>query len=139
MPAVFVSCGAGSGANGASAPGPAEKNGDVIILYTSDIHCGVEQGFGLVGLQQIRESLEAKGFTTLLVDDGDAVQGDLLGTVTDGEGMIELMNAMKYDAAIPGNHEFDFTVENFLELAKKADFPYISCNFNKEGELLFPP
>ena len=120
-------------------PENTEKNGDIVILYTSDIHCGVDQGFGFVGLQQIRDSLEKKGFTTILVDNGDAIQGEVMGTVTNGAAMIELMNAMKYDIAIPGNHEFDYSTERFLELAKQADFPYISCNFNKEGELVFPP
>ncbi len=72
----------------------AEKNGEVMILFTSDIHCGVDQGFGLVGLKQIRDALEAQGYTTILVDDGDAIQGEIIGTFTRGEGMIELMNAM---------------------------------------------
>ena len=48
-------------------------------------------------------------------------------------------DATGYDIAIPGNHEFDYGMENFLELTGKAEFPYISCNFNKEGELVFPP
>ena len=87
---------------------PAEKNGEVMILFTSDIHCGVDQGFGLVGLKQIRDTLEAQGYTTILVDDGDAIQGEIIGTLTRGEGMIELMNAMHYDVAIPGNHEFNY-------------------------------
>ena len=30
---------------------PAEKNGDIYILYTSDVHCGVDQGFGYAGLK----------------------------------------------------------------------------------------
>lgn len=46
------------------------------------------------------------------------------------------MNALKYDAAIPGNHEFDYGMERFLELAEKAEFPYVSCNFNREGKLV---
>ena len=41
--------------------------------------------------------------------------------------------------AIPGNHEFDYGVDRFLELTKQADFPYICCNFSHDGELLFPP
>ena len=53
----------------------AEKSGDIEVLFTSDIHCGLQQGFGVVGLQQIRETLEKKGVETLLVDNGDAVQG----------------------------------------------------------------
>ena len=120
------------------APEPAAKNGDVIILYSSDIHCGVEQGFGFVGLQQMRDSLEAQGYTTLLVDDGDAIQGEVIGTVTKGEAMIDLMNAMKYDVAIPGNHEFGYGGDRFLELTEKADFPYVCCNLEKNGESIFP-
>ena len=50
---------------------PAEKNGDIMILYTSDIHCGADQGFGLVGLKQVRDTFEAQGYTTILVDDGE--------------------------------------------------------------------
>ena len=49
------------------------------------------------------------------------------------------MNEMGYDIATPGNHEFDYGMEQFLKLAKEADFPYISANFNKDGELIFPP
>ena len=112
---------------------------DLVVLFTSDVHCGVDQGFGYVGLQQIRDQMEAKGDYTLLVDDGDSIQGEPLGTMTTGQADIELMNAMKYDVAIPGNHEFDYGMDRFLELAQMAEFPYISCNFNREGELVFDP
>ena len=118
---------------------PAEKNGDVIILYTSDVHCGIAQGFGYAGVRQIRDTLEAAGYTTLLVDDGDAIQGEPVGTLSRGETIIELMNVTGYDVAIPGNHEFDYGMDRFLELTGMADFPYISCNFNREGELIFDP
>ena len=109
------------------------------ILYTSDVHCGIDQGFGYAGLWQIKESLQEQGYEVLLVDDGDAIQGEPVGSLTKGEKIIGLMNSLGYDAAIPGNHEFDYTVENFLSLTEKADFPYISCNFNCKGELLFEP
>ena len=112
---------------------------DLVVLFTSDVHCGVDQGFGYVGLQQVRDQLEAAGNYTLLVDDGDSIQGEPLGTMTTGQADIELMNAMKYDVAIPGNHEFDYGMDRFLELAQMAEFPYISCNFNREGELVFDP
>jgi len=123
----------------ASPVAPAEKNGEIYILYTSDIHCGIDKGFGLAGLQQIRDTLEAQGYTTLLVDDGDAVQGEPIGTLSEGAAMIELMNAMRYDVAIPGNHEFDYGADRFLELAEMAEYPYISCNFNYMGEPVFDP
>ena len=112
---------------------------DVVVLFTSDVHCGVDQNFGYVGLSAARGQIEAAGSYTLLVDNGDSVQGEPLGTMTTGQADIELMNAVGYDIAIPGNHEFDYGMDRFFELAKIADFPYISCNFNKEGELIFEP
>lgn len=122
----------------AAEPAP-EKNGDIVVLYTSDVHCGIGQGFGYGGLAQIRSSLEAQGYTTLLVDNGDAIQGDVIGTVTKGAAILDIMNETGYDAAIPGNHEFDYGMDNFLALAEQAEFPYISCNFRRDGQLVFAP
>ena len=111
---------------------------DLVVLFTSDVHCGIDQGWGYAGLSAVKESLSADHHV-LLVDDGDAIQGEPIGTMTEGEAIIDIMNAVGYDVAIPGNHEFDYGMEQFLALTEKADFPYISCNFNKEGELIFDP
>lgn len=116
-----------------------EANGDIYILYTSDVHCGIDEGFGYAGLWEIRNNLEEKGYATILVDDGDAFQGESIGMISKGESIVKLMNAVGYDVAIPGNHDFDYGVDRLLELVKEADFPYICCNFNKEGELVFTP
>ena len=110
-----------------------EKNGEIYVLFTSDIHCGVDQGFGLAGLVAVKEELEKAGYEVILVDDGDAIQGETLGTLDKGETMVGLLNQAGYDVAIPGNHEFDYGMDVFLELTKKAEYTYISCNFNKEG------
>ena len=112
---------------------------DVVILFTSDVHCGIDQGFGYVGLKAVKDQMEAAGNYVVLVDDGDSIQGEPIGTMTTGEADVKLMNALGYDVAIPGNHEFDYGMERFLELAEIAEYPYISCNFNKEGELVFDP
>ena len=111
---------------------------DLVILFTSDVHCGIDQGWGYAGLYAVKENL-SKTYNVLLVDDGDAIQGEPIGTMTTGDAIIDIMNVMGYDVAIPGNHEFDYGVDRFLELERKANFPYISCNFNKEGELIFEP
>ncbi len=123
-------------------PGMAEESTtkmtkDVVILFTSDVHCGIDQGFGYAGLYAVKEQL-AKTNHVLLVDDGDAIQGEPVGTVTHGSAIIDLMNTVGYDVAIPGNHEYDYGMENFMNLTKQAKFPYISCNFTKNGELVFP-
>ena len=112
---------------------------DVVVLFTSDVHCGVDQGFGYVGVAAIRDAMKAAGNHVVLVDNGDSIQGEPIGTMTTGEANIQLMNAVGYDIAIPGNHEYDYGMERFLELTKLAEFPYISANFNKEGELVFAP
>ena len=120
-------------------PEKAEKNGEVYILYTSDVHCGIDQGFGYTAVERIRETLEENGYETILVDNGDAVQGETIGTVTKGEAIIPMMNALKYDVAIPGNHEFDYGIDQFFRYVELADFPYICCNFTKNGEPVFEP
>ena len=111
----------------------------VCILFTSDVHCGIDEGFGYVGLQQVRDVLDEQGYVTLLVDDGDFIQGEAIGTLTKGEELIDLMNDLKYDAATIGNHEFDYGMDQFFTLMDEVEFPIVDCNFNKEGELLFPP
>ena len=119
----------------------AEETGltkDIVVLFTSDVHCGIDQGFGYAGLAAVRDTME-KSSHVLLVDNGDAIQGEPIGTMTTGEAIIVLMNDVGYDVAIPGNHEFDYGMDRFLELTEMADFPYISANFNKDGELVFDP
>ena len=126
----------------AEEPAPApevEPTGDVVILFTSDVHCGIDQGFGYAGLQAVRDSLVARGDAVILVDDGDSIQGEPVGTMTKGEAIVDLMNKVGYSIAIPGNHEFDYGMDQFLALAEKAEFDYISCNFNHNGELVFQP
>ena len=118
---------------------PAGGSRGAMILFTSDVHCGVEKNFGYAGLWEAKNALTAQGYDVLLVDDGDNIQGEPLGTMTKGEALVGLMDEMGYAVAIPGNHEFAYGMERFLALAESASFPYISCNFNYKGELVFEP
>ena len=101
---------------------------DIYIICTSDIHCGIDQGFGYAGLAQILDNIRAQGADIILVDNGDHVQGEPIGTITEGQAIIPIMNSLGYDVAIPGNHEFDYGIEEFFKYPELADFPYISCN-----------
>ena len=132
--ALLLCCAAS--AEAPEAAGSLQK--DVIVLFTSDIHCGVDQNFGLAGLRAVKDRLSADNHV-LLVDNGDSVQGEYIGIATRGAAIIEMMNVVGYDLAIPGNHDFDYGMDRFFELVGMADFPYISCNFNKKGELVFDP
>lgn len=104
----------------------------IVILHTNDVHCGInadDDTFGYADLAAYRAKLEAEGYTTLLVDAGDSVQGDVIGTLSDGSFPLQITNEMGYDLAVPGNHEFDFGMDNFFSLKDSAEFPYISANF----------
>ena len=114
-----------------------EPTGDIVVLFTSDVHCGVDKNFGYAGLVNYRNKLVADGDAVALVDNGDSIQGEPIGTLSKGEYIIELMNDVGYDVAIPGNHEFDYGMDTFLALTEKANFPYISSNFKKGDELVF--
>lgn len=104
----------------------------VVILHTNDVHCGFEADdstFGAADLAAYKARLESEGYDVILADAGDFVQGGVIGTLSDGEYPMQIMNELGYDVAIPGNHEFDFGMDNFLKLANEAKFPYISVNF----------
>ena len=111
-----------------------------VILFTTDVHCGVSDGVGYAGVAGVRAALEEAGKDVLLVDVGDAIQGAPLGSLSEGEYVTRVMNELGYDAAVPGNHEFDYGMERFLELAENASFPYVAANFMslETGESVFP-
>lgn len=114
---------------------------DIVVLYTNDVHCGVDSSFGYAGLVSYKNKLLDEGNYVTLVDNGDAVQGEPIGTLSTGSYLIDIMNQVGYDLAIPGNHEFDYGMERFLELAQMARFPYLSVNFIdlRTGKPVFAP
>ena len=87
---------------------------EVMILFTSDVHCGIESNFGYAGLAMVRDAYKNAGYHVLLVDNGDSIQGEPVGTMTTGEANIKLMNAVGYDIATMGNHEFDYGMDRFF-------------------------
>ena len=121
------------------ANGP-EKEQDIVILYTNDVHCGVDENIGYAKVAAYKKQLLEQNPYVTLVDAGDAVQGDIIGALSKGEDIIGIMNMTGYDVAIPGNHEFDYGMKQFLRLSTLLDCGYIASNFRdlKTGELVFP-
>lgn len=104
----------------------------VVILHTNDVHCGFaadDYTCGVADLAAYKAHLESEGYDVILVDAGDFIQGGVVGTLSDGEYPMEIMNALGYDVAVPGNHEFDYGMDTFFKLAGEAEFPYLSVNF----------
>ena len=70
----------------------------------------------------------------VVVDAGDALQGSPFAayygrdTKRDPHPVIEAMNLMGYDAATPGDHDFDFGVDLFQQALAGASFPFVSGN-----------
>lgn len=119
-------------------------SGETVVLYTNDVHCAVssDEENGVLGYAKVaglKAALEAEGKEVILVDAGDAIQGAAVGTLSDGEFITDIMNAVGYDLAVPGNHEFDYGMEQFFAITEKAEFPYVSCNFTdlKEDKPVF--
>ena len=119
------------GAPAASACWTGEKS-EVTILYTNDVHTYIDKRapeLTYAAIAALKQSYQNAGKKVLLVDAGDHVQGTAYGSMDEGASIIELMNAAGYDAATPGNHEFDYGMDRAKELMRDADFPYLSCNW----------
>ena len=101
--------------------------GNTVVLYTNDVHCAIDD---YAVLAAYRADLISDGHNVITVDVGDAIQGEVIGTLTDGSAIVDIMNAVGYDYAVPGNHEFDYGMDTFLDIAQtKSDYEYLSSNF----------
>lgn len=106
---------------------------EIVVLYTNDVHCGIEDAIGYAGLAAYKAEMEALYEYVTLVDCGDAIQGDFIGTVSDGEYIVDIMNELDYALAVPGNHEFDYGMEQLSYLIDKAEADYLACNITYTG------
>jgi len=127
----------------------------IVILCTNDVHCEIDQwkdddgtveNLGYSGVAAYKQEMEEQcgEENVTLVDAGDAIQGQAVGTLSDGAYLVDIMNQVGYDYAVPGNHEFDYGMDKFLALAsgenKKAEYTYLCANFrDKDGKLIFEP
>lgn len=121
----------------------ADPSDEIVVLYTNDVHCGVDDGIGYAGLAAYKAEMEAAygADDVTLVDAGDAVQGTALGTLSQGEYPVEIMNEVGYDVVTPGNHEFDYGIDRMLALMALQDADVVSCNFVDlgTGKTVFEP
>lgn len=121
---LFVSC-VTSKKNPSSIVGPVVQS-PVVVIYENDVHCAVE---GYAKLATVREELQVKTPYVTTVSCGDYIQGGLVGAVSDGGYIIDVMNKVGYDVVTLGNHEFDFGVPRMFELMKELDASVVNANF----------
>ena len=132
-----------------TSPATAANPKKISFLLTNDLHGSLEP---LARLSTIAKGIRAetdqqKGEAALFIlDSGDQFQGTLISNYDEGDSLFRAMNAIGYDAAVPGNHDYDFgpmgwlydkvspgnTSDNPREvienLAKIARFPLLSAN-----------
>lgn len=113
---------------------PEDAKDAIVILHTNDVHGAIENYAKVAALKTMYEEA---GATVYLLDAGDFIQGTPYVSVSQGATAVELMNMTGYDAAAPGNHEFDYGYENLKTLSTAAEFPILAANVTYEGAVAF--
>ena len=128
---------------------------DLVVAATTDTH-GTVAGWsyltgrpdtlrGLARVATVVDSIRrASGASPILVDAGDFLEGSML-TYTAARldtaikhPVIAAMNAMQYDAATIGNHDFDYGIATLDRAARDADFPFLAANvYGPNGQRRF--
>ena len=109
------------------------------ILQTTDIHGHVMAEPGEAGSWYqlgtlIREQRESFGEDrTLLFDTGDTIQGTMLASLSRGEACLVPLRNLRYDGWVPGNHEPDFGLGHFFDLAEDFRDLILCGNLFPEG------
>jgi 2',3'-cyclic-nucleotide 2'-phosphodiesterase/3'-nucleotidase/5'-nucleotidase len=124
---------------------PAMTGARLRVISTNDIHGYLEpwtdrQGTRRGGaaalataIAQARAECVASDCVSLVVDGGDMMQGPALSSLAYGRPVIDVMNAIGYDVAAVGNHEFDWGPDTLRARMRDARFPIISANVQRAG------
>ncbi len=117
------------------------------LMETTDLHVHVypydyygDRPVDTVGLSRtasiIRE-IRAEATNSMLVDNGDLIQGNPMGDYIayergmaegDMHPIIQAMNTLGYDASTIGNHEFNYGLDFLMKAMAGADFPVVLSN-----------
>jgi 2',3'-cyclic-nucleotide 2'-phosphodiesterase (5'-nucleotidase family) len=130
---------------------------DIVIAATTDVH-GYVRGWdyyanapdtmrGLSRVATIVDSLRrVSRIWPVLVDAGDFLQGNPLTfaaarlDTTMPHPVVAAMNAMRYDAGVVGNHEFNYGLTTLDRVLRQTRFPVLAANvFTPDGEPKFRP
>ncbi len=112
------------------------QSSDLRILHVNDFH-GFAEAYQPLGSQELLGGAAYLGSRvkarrlekpTLLLAAGDMIQGSNWANMFQGKSVVELMNAMRFDAMVLGNHEFDFGREALKKRISEATFPVLGAN-----------
>lgn len=122
---TLVSCSSDSNAQNEYIPNLPNQN--IVVMYENDVHCATD---GYAKFASLRSEYKAQTPYVTTVSAGDFVQGEIIGTLTKGEDLIKIMNKVGYDIVTPGNHEFDYGVDQMYHLLNDClDATVVCANF----------
>lgn len=117
------------------------------VMETTDLHAYLmnfnyfrnaqDDSVGFVKTASLITAARAEATNSVLVDNGDLIQGSPLGDYmakikglkpNEIHPIYAAMNALDYDVANIGNHEFNYGLPFLKEAIDDANFPYISAN-----------
>ncbi len=104
---------------------------DITIIYTTDEHGWMEPAgdyAGAAGMMAMWDQSITNPAHTLILSGGDNWTGPAISTWFNGRSMIQVMNAMNYNATTFGNHEFDCTPDTMIARVQQADFTFLAAN-----------
>ena len=118
------------------------------ILATTDVHANVMSydyasnrpinGMGLVRMASLIAAARAEVPSAVLLDNGDFLQGSIMADLAAqarrrrAHPIIAAMNALDYDAAALGNHEFNYGLDVLSRALSEARFPIVSANILRQ-------
>ncbi len=111
-----------------------EYAGKIVVLHSNDVHGALEGYQYMAGL---KADYEAKGADVILADVGDYCQGSIYVSASKGASAVTVMNAVGYDVATLGNHEFNYGIEQLTNNLNAATFKVICANILKGGKTLY--
>src|SRR5690606_3690089 len=95
---------------------------------------------GLARTASIIDAIRAEATNSILVDNGDFLQGNPMGDYIayergmkegDMHPVIKAMNLLGYEASTLGNHEFNYGLDFMMNTIAGADFPVVCANVTK--------
>jgi 5'-nucleotidase / UDP-sugar diphosphatase len=132
LAAAFLSLGAAFGP--LLAQDAEVKTSRVTLVTVNDLdRMGDNKGRG--GFAKLAAIVKAERMRgdVLFLHAGDAYSPSILSGFDKGSHIVDLLNQLKPDAFVPGNHEFDFGPQNFRERVKQSRFPVIASNIAEPG------